>query len=433
MSAPLPRRGQPVEHDHFAHPRTWLTGDVPGIGGIIRQRPEDFVVEEVPLRPPAGHGEHFLLFVQKADLTTEQVAHVLCSHFDVPRHAVGFAGQKDRVAVTRQCFSVHAPGRRLEDFGMIEHEHISVLWADRHDCKLRRGDLAGNRFVIRIRGVDPTTAPRAARCLRILEKLGVPNRFGIQRFGVRHRNHMVGREVFRGRAQPAIEAMLAPGGPDPHADAWNHFARGEYKHAAAVLPGSFRVERLVLGELARGRTPEQALARVPLSDQGFYVSAFQSAVFNLVLERRLAGGVFSQSLPGDLLTREDGSEPTLLGEQPDAALIERVHACELTASGPLWGVRMPRAGGQVARAEEEALHAFGMSPEDLDPADKAGILMAGGTRRALRVRLRSPDVEGGLDEHGAYVRCAFDLPRGAFATEVLREIMKTTVEEETDA
>lgn len=433
MSGASPRTGQMIEHDHFAQPRTWLTGDFAGIGGIIRQRPEDFVVEEIPLAPPAGQGEHFLLFVQKVNLTTEQVARVLCEHFGVPRDAIGFAGQKDRVAVTRQCFSVHAPGRRLEDFGMLEHDRIGVLWADRHDRKLRRGDLVGNRFVIRVRQVDPATAPRAARCLRVLERVGVPNRFGIQRFGVRHRNHLVGREIFRGQARAAVEAMLAPGGPDPHAEAWNHFARGEYRQAAATLPGSFRVERLVLSELARGKSPEQALVRVPLSDQGFYLSAFQSAVFNLVLERRLASGTFAQALPGDVLTREDGSEPTLLSEQPDPALLERFSAFEWAPSGPLWGVRMPRAGGLVAPVELEALGAFGLSPEDLEPADRAGIMMAGGARRALRVRLRAPDVEGGLDEHGAYVRCAFELPRGAFATEVLREIMKTVVEEEPDA
>lgn len=433
MSRSSPRPGRIIEHDHFAHPRTWLTGDVPGIGGVIRQRPEDFVVEEIPLSSPAGQGEHFLLFVQKVDLTTEQVARVLCEHFGVSREAVGFAGQKDRVAVTRQAFSVHVPGRRLEDFGMIEHEHVGVLWVDRHDCKLRRGDLAGNRFVIRVRQVDPTSVHRAARCLRALEKSGVPNRFGIQRFGVRRRNHLVGREIFRGCVRAAVEAMLAPGGPDPHAEAWNHFARGEYKQASAALPGSFRVERLVLGELARGKSFEQALARVPLSDQGFYVSAFQSAVFNLVLERRLADGTFAQAMPGDLLTREDGSEPVLLSESPDPELLLCVEAFERAPSGPLWGVRMPRAGGEVARIETEALDSFGLAPEDLEPADRAGIMMAGGARRALRVRLRSPDVEGGLDEHGPYVRCAFDLPRGAFATEVLREIMKTAVEEDPDA
>ncbi|MCL4221320.1 MAG: tRNA pseudouridine(13) synthase TruD [Phycisphaerales bacterium] len=433
MSGSFSHPDHAVQHDHFAQPRTWLTGEIAGIGGLIRQRPEDFVVEEIPMAPPAGEGEHFLLFVQKVNLTTEQVARVLCEHFGVSRDAIGFAGQKDRVAVTRQRFSVHAPGRDLADFSMIDHEHISVLWADRHDRKLRRGDLAGNRFVIRIRGVEPTSAPRAARCLRMLERMGVPNRFGIQRFGVRHRNHLVGREIFRGNARAAVEAMLSPGGPDPHAEAWNHFARSEFKQAASALPGSFRVERLVLRELARGRSPEQALERVPLSDQGFYISAFQSAVFNLVMEQRLADGTLAQPLPGDLLTREDGSGLTLLSEHPDPALLERFGALEWAPSGPLWGVRMPRAGGRVAEVELEALGAFGLSPEDLEPAERAGIMMAGGARRALRVRLKAPDVEGGLDEHGPYVRCAFDLPRGAFATEVLREIMKTGVEEEPDA
>lgn len=437
MSDSFVQREAPFESDHFARPATFLTADVPGTGGVIRQRPEDFVVEEIPLAPPAGTGEHVVLFIQKVDLTTEQVARMLCEHFGVRREAVGYAGQKDRRAVTRQAFSVYLPGRRIESFRMIEHERVSVLWVDRHTSRLERGHLAGNRFSIRIRDVEPTAAPRAARSLRTLDRLGVPNRVGIQRFGSRENNHLVGREIFCGRAAEAIGALLGPPahGMDPHAEAWALAAHGAFREAARRLPASFRVERAVLEALARGDSPGRAMSRIAPSDKGFLLSAFQSAVFNRVLDARIAAGLFGQAVAGDVLVRDGGDEHHLLAAdvEPGPEQRERLVRDGLVPSGPMWGVRMPRAAGRIAVMELEALRAFGLSPDDLQPAARAGIPMSGGTRRPLWVRLSAPDVEGGFDEHGPYIRCAFDLPRGAFATEVMREIMKTPVEEMKDA
>lgn len=433
MSEPLASTGE--EQRHFADSQTYLTGDVPGVGGVIRQRPEDFVVDEVPLAPPAGKGDHVLLVVQKVDLTTEQVARILADHFRVRPDAVGYAGRKDRVAVTRQQFSVHLPGRDIGAFPMIEHERLAVLGVERHHTRLERGELAGNRFSIRIRKVDPTGVTRAARCLRTLERLGVPNRVGVQRFGTRENNHMVGRELFRGRAREALHALLGPGGDvaDPHREVWSLYARGAYAEAIEHVPGSYRVERAVLEALARGDSPGRAITRISNKEKGFFLSAFQSAVFNCVLDRRVREGSFAQAVPGDLLVRADGSDAIEGGEVLADDLAEQFARLERSASGPMWGTRMPRASGAIDQIELEALQAFGLAPQDLEPAAKSSIPMSGGTRRALRVRLGSPDVEGGLDEHGAYIRVAFDLPRGSFATEVLREIMKTSVEEDRDA
>lgn len=432
MSEPSAHTGE--EQRHFARSQTYLTSEVPGVGGVIRQRAEDFVVDEVPLGPPSGAGDHVLLLVQKADLTTEQVARILADHFQVRISAIGYAGRKDRVAVTRQQFSVHLPGRDVGGFSMIEHERVAVLGVDRHHARLERGELAGNRFSIRIRAVDPTSVTRAARCLRMLEKQGVPNRVGVQRFGTRENNHLVGRELFRGKAREALHALLGPGTDenDPHREVWGLYARGAYAEAIEHLPGSYRVERAVLEALARGDSPGRAITRISNKEKGFFLSAFQSAVFNSVLDRRVIEGSFAEALPGDLLVRADGNDAVARGEALTEDLGEQLARFERSASGPMWGTRMPRAGGVVDAMELEALQAFGLSPQDLEPAAKASIPMSGGTRRALRVRLGSPDVEGGLDEHGSYIRVAFDLPRGSFATEVLREIMKTSVEEDSD-
>ena len=143
----------------------YLTADVPGIGGVIKQRPEDFLVEEIPLYEPCGEGEHIYLMVEKRHMPTFEAMGVVANHFGVRHEAVGYAGLKDKHAVTRQVLSVHAPGKRPEDFPMIQHDRMAVLWADLHTNKLRQGHLKGNRFSIKVRSTDMSKALHAKRVL----------------------------------------------------------------------------------------------------------------------------------------------------------------------------------------------------------------------------------------------------------------------------
>mgnify|MGYP000561864870 CR=1 FL=1 len=99
---------------------------------------------------------------------------IVARHFGVKERDVGYAGLKDRAAITRQLVSVHTPGKGPADFSSLEHDKLKVLWVDKHANKLRQGHLAGNRFIVRIRGVNPTDAVRAHRVVSRLEKTGVP-------------------------------------------------------------------------------------------------------------------------------------------------------------------------------------------------------------------------------------------------------------------
>src|SRR5687768_3974452 len=124
----------------------YLTGDEPGIGGRLKERPEDFVVEEVPLYEPEGRGDHLYLFVEKHKRLTTDVVRYLSRHFGVPWNSIGYAGLKDKHAVTRQWFSIeHVTEERAAQF---QDEHIHILDFGRHPTKLRRGNLRANRFEI---------------------------------------------------------------------------------------------------------------------------------------------------------------------------------------------------------------------------------------------------------------------------------------------
>jgi tRNA pseudouridine13 synthase len=409
-------------------PARYLTADIPPIGGAIKQRPEDFLVEETPLYQPAGQGEHIYLMIEKRGMSTLDMVGVVARHFGVHRRAIGYAGMKDKHAITRQVVSVHAPGKKIEDFPSLEHDRLAVLWADYHQNKLRTGHLAGNRFSIRIRGVGATAALPAKRVLDRLEREGVPNRFGEQRFGHAQNNHVVGREIILGNARGALDAMLGPvaSATDQHGEARALYAAGWFEEAIDAFPRSLRTERGLLAALARGATHERALARMDETARRFMVSAFQSAVFNAVLDGRMADGSYARLLPGDVAHIHETRglfvvDDAVLGE---ADLGERVRRLELSPTGPMWGASMKRAAGCVDAAEIAALEAHGVRLADLGAYAATGRDDLEGSRRPLRVPVVAPQVEGGVDEVGSYVRVAFELPRGAFATVVLREIMK---------
>lgn len=263
----------------------------------IRVEPEDFVVDELPLYPPAGEGGHTFVRVEKRGRDTEEVARALARAAGVAPRDVGYAGRKDRHAVARQWLSVPAldPERALA----LELPGVRVLEAVRHPHKLRTGQLRGNAFAIAVRGVDAALAARAASRLAELARAGLPNRFGSQRFGRDGENAERGRAVLEGRLRPS----------DPRA-------------------------------------------------RRFWVSALQSAVFNEALARRpLAldalepGDVAQVVASGGLFLVED-----LAREAPRAARFEISATGPIFGTGS----RDPAPTGAPAERERAALAALGV-------------------------------------------------------------------------
>jgi tRNA pseudouridine13 synthase len=427
---PRGQRGEdPIDTSPHITPPVYVTGDLPPLGGRIKETPEDFLVEELPLYAPSGEGEHIYLFVEKRGMNAMEMFGLIARHFGVRRSAIGYAGLKDKQAITRQVVSVHTPGKTVDDFPHFQHDRVRILWADQHDNKLRRGHLAGNRFSIKIRGVEPTAVRTALAAIRKLEEMGVPERFGPQRFGYLANNHLIGQAILAHDATAALDLLLGPNprSPENQARARELYAAGDLKAARDAFPRSFRTERVALVALANGESPEQAIDAIDPDVLGFYISAFQSAVFNAVLDRRIVEGTFGRLLEGDITVTHAGRHPTLVDEVnlADPAFLARYGAMEFCASGPMWGRKMMRAGGVPDAMEVEALDAFGFTPDTLPDPAAFDVPMIGGTRRPLRCPITSTEVEGGSDEIGPYIRVAFDLPRGAFATAVLEEIMKT--------
>jgi tRNA pseudouridine13 synthase len=372
----------------------------------IRSHPSDFLVEELSLFEPSGEGEHLALLVRKSNLDHRTMLRRVASAFGVPPGHIGWAGMKDRAAITMQWITVHTPKNNA-----VLGDDIDIVHAARHARRLRTGQLTGNRFVIRMRGVDPTAAIITNQRLQAVVATGLPNRFMSQRFGHRGANAVLGRHVLRGEHEAVLAAWLGESGPawpDDEAERRQHFEAGRFAEAGAQWPASWRPECEALHQLASGNGARAVVDRVPRGTRRIWTDAAQSAIFNDVLMQRLAAGTAGTVLEDDVSWKYDRFYEAI-----------GVPVGPPVPTGPLWGRKMRRAAGDVDVYEYEALQKAGLSLECFE-----GRGAPTGARRPLVVPIVSPRCEAGFDEHGPYVEVGFTLPKGAYATAVMEEIIR---------
>ena len=394
----------------------YLTAEIPGTGGIIKGSPEDFLVEEIAAYQPSGQGEHCYAQIEKRGIATLEALRRIAKALGVQERDIGYAGMKDSVGVTRQAISL--PRVAPEKVLSLQIPGITVLSAVLHGNKLRLGHLKGNRFQIRVRGVCAGALERAAAALAILESRGVPNRFGSQRYGMQGNTHRIGAAVLRGDFHAAVDILIG----DPAAvsdERWRQaieaYRRGELAESLALFPGHFRVEREILGKLVqRPDAFDRAFNTVQPRMKRLYLSAFQSSLFDQVLEARLDS--LGEVAEGDIAFKHENGACFLVRDA--AAESIRAQAFEISATGPMFGCSMMEPEGAQYELEHGVLAA-----EELTPAsfNLPGALRMEGERRPLRVQLTG----AGVVEDAGDLVVSFSLPRGSYATCVLSEIMKT--------
>lgn len=333
--------------------------EVPRVVARIKDRPADFVVEEVPAYLPAGEGAHLFLWVEKRDCSGGDLLRRLAAVLGIPAGDIGYAGTKDRRAVTRQWLSVPESCERRVSAG-VALEGIRVLGVTRHRNKLRLGHLQGNWFRILLRGADPTSVPDLHRTAEALMRVGFPNFFGMQRFGRRGESIALGLDLIAARSLD-----------DP------------------------------------------AFRRVGRFERRMALSAVQAALFNLVLLGRIARGLDRTVLAGDVLARAD-SGGLFEAEAPEVEQA-RLDAGEVVLTGPVFGHKSRLASGEPGAIERAVLGEAGLDPWSF----RAFTSLARGTRRPFHVRPEDVRVEG--DPDGIVV--SFFLPKGTYASVMLREFV----------
>lgn len=347
-------------------PPPLATADMPGIGGRIKQVPEDFDVEEIPAYEPSGSGDFLYLWIEKRDMGAEYFSRQLAQKLGIPPGEVGSAGMKDRRAVTRQMVSVP---KNVEDrLPQIDGDGMKLLKVSRHSNKLKPGHLHGNRFRILIRD---TVGEAGALLPAIIERIrsrGMPNYYGPQRFGRDGETVRLGFLLF-GQTMP------------PPAGVTSRQLRA---------PRSGFLKKLAL-------------------------SAAQSALFNHYLARRLTDDLLWRVLPGDVMSKRPfGGLFVVTDAETEQA---RFNAGETVSTGPIFGRKTFPAAGIAAEREATALAEGGLTPASFGGFGK----LVQGTRRH---NLVFPDELSSVVEPEG-VRLTFTLPAGSYATVLLREVMKT--------
>jgi tRNA pseudouridine13 synthase len=395
---------------------TYLTPDLPGTGGVLKQTPEDFRVDEIPLYAPSGEGEHVFARLRKRGVATFEAARRVAQAVGVPERYVTFAGLKDARAVTTQTISIF--GATVEQVAAARVPGIELSDIHRHANGLRLGHLRGNRFDLVVRDAQPDTLPRARAVLEVLIRKGVPNYYGEQRFGARADGHLFGKHLLNKDYGGFLKRML--GGPagttlDPNVlEARRLFDAGDLQGAYDAMPIRQRAEKKALGALLRFKDEETAVRAIPKRIRKIYVSAFQSWLFNQTVAGRI--DALDRLMEGDLAYIHRSRRVFLVedagAEQP------RCDALEISPSGPMFGTRMTNPAGEPGRVEHELLASTGLTPEEFHTDQ--GIKVKG-LRRPLRVPLRDVSIEP-VDATSYRVR--FTLPSGSFATVVMAELIK---------
>lgn len=258
---------------------------------VLKASAEDFQVDEVLDIPLSGAGEHLWLWVEKRQLNTEEAARQLARVAGVPLKNISYAGLKDRQALTRQWFSLHLPGKSDPDLQAANTDQLQILKTVRHSRKLQRGAHSANGFCLRLTQCNAPQAVLEARCAQI-RQYGVPNYFGMQRFGIDGNN--------------LHEA--------------EHWAQ-------------------------QGAFPEQRNRRSRV------LSAARSYLFNRQLAVRVAEGSWDKARSGDLLSFTDSRSFFSAGEAE--CLDPRLAALDLHPTGPLWGADEVATTGLTGTQEQQ--------------------------------------------------------------------------------
>jgi len=270
--------------------------ECPTLTGVIRTRPEDFMVDEQFAFDFSGEGEHALIHIKKIDTNTDWLARQIAQIAGLKKVDVSYAGLKDRNAVTTQWFSVWLPGKPDPDWSLLNSDKVQVLNSCRHNRKLRRGSLRGNQFTLIVRQVEGDISDLEHR-MDIIRQNGVPNYFGEQRFGINGRNLEKAEIMFGGKRE-----------------------KDRFKRS-------------------------------------IYLSAARSAMFNDVLSQRVAMNKWSNGIEGDVMLL-DNSHSYFLATEIDNDIIRRLKEHDIHPSGPLWGRGELLSKDDVAQLEYKLAEKF---------------------------------------------------------------------------
>ncbi|RXJ86969.1 tRNA pseudouridine(13) synthase TruD [Arcobacter sp. CECT 8985] len=338
---------------------------------VFKQTKDDFVVTEVPLYDFTNEGEHLIIKFRKKELTTWDAVSIFASHLGCSPREIGYAGLKDKNAMTIQSISVN---KKFEDkLGSFEHEKIKILDTTYHKNKIKIGHLKGNKFFIRLKRVTPVNAKIIQQVLAQLAIFGMPNYFGYQRFGIEGDNYKKGEEIVNGQRREKDRKL-----------------RQMYVNAyQSYLFNNWLSKRIEVSKLVEGFEPKEIYEKLHLPLDLVKQMKDQKHPFKIML-----GDLLSHYPFGKIFYAEDlKTESTKFFDK------DRV------PTGLLCGKRVKLAQDYALQYEEEFTKTM---KED-------------GARRFAWVF--PSDIESNYKEDKNWMELSFYLPKGSYATEFIAELI----------
>ncbi|MEM0155359.1 MAG: tRNA pseudouridine(13) synthase TruD [Thermoplasmataceae archaeon] len=400
-----------------------FVSDLPCIDGRIKDSPEDFIVEEIPVEMQrADPGKFLILKVRLREWDTNRFLIELSRQLGVSRKRITYAGTKDKFAVTTQYFCINTESK-AETFKAADAE---ILDSFRSDHMIRLGDLRGNRFTIRISGEnEPSDLSDAIMPVyeQVNARGGFPNFFGPQRFGsIRSNTHTIGKLLVKGEYESAVRRYIYD--PDYDTDDFRvqFNIHNDPVQALKEFPLHLHYERSLLGYMAEHGGAEGAFSNLPKNLSIMFVHAYQSYLFNRMLSMRLGMlGNLATAVEGDFVLPVD----RLFNPAGDPVKVTRFNIDKLNSMAvqgrvrplmQLFGYHSEFTGGETGEIEHKVLELEGVDPSEFFIKGHPE-LSSTGSKRVTSFMPADFSISSGRT-------LTFSLGRGIYATSLTREILK---------
>ena len=338
---------------------------------VFKQNKDDFVVTEIPLYEFSGEGEHLVLKIRKKDLATWDAIEILAKYLNCSSREFGYAGLKDKNAMTVQSISVHR--KYEEQLKSFQNENLKILETTYHNNKIKVGHLKGNKFFIRLKRVGSIEKRKIEEALGSIVTHGIPNYFGFQRFGIEGDNYKKGKDIIDGKLKEKRRNLK-----QMYINAYQSY-----------LFNSWLSKRIEISKLIEAFEPKEIYQKLNLPLDVVKQMKKQKHPFKL-----MTGDLLSHYPFGKIFTIENLEEES-----------QKFNERDRVPTGLLSGKRVKNSEGLAYEIEKEYEENTG---ED-------------GARRFAWVF--PEDISSNYKEEKNWMEIQFYLPKGSYATEVIAEII----------
>ena len=337
----------------------------------FKQSKDDFIVTEVPLYQFSGEGEHIVIKIRKKDLTTWSALEIIASDFGCKSRDIGYAGLKDKNAMTIQYFSIHK--KFEEKIDNFEHPKIKILEKTYHNNKIKIGHLKGNKFFIRLKRVSPVHKSKIESALEQIATFGIPNYFGFQRFGNDGDNYLKGKDII-----------------DKKLKEKNRKLKQMYINAyQSYLFNAWLSKRIEVSKLINNFKADEISTKIDLDAKSIKNIQKQKHPFKI-----LQGDIFNHYPYGKLFYVEDIEEES-----------DKFYNRDRVPTGLLAGTKTKIALDDALKFETEFIKET----------------QENGARRFAWIF--PTNIESEYKEEKAWFELNFELPKGSYATEFISELL----------